>query len=75
MRLFLNKIVNLHGEPVSIMCDHVTKKSFHFWHSFQSLLGTKISLNTSFHPQLDRQVERTILTLEDMLQACVTDYG
>ncbi|GJR28477.1 putative reverse transcriptase domain-containing protein [Tanacetum coccineum] len=29
----------------------------------------------TYHPQTDRQSERTIQTLEDMLRACVIDFG
>ncbi|GKB98296.1 putative reverse transcriptase domain-containing protein [Tanacetum coccineum] len=32
-------------------------------------------MSTAFHPQTDRQSERTIQTLEDMLRACVIDFG
>ena len=33
-----------------------------------------MKLSTSFHAQTDRQVERTIHTLEDMLRECVIDF-
>ncbi|XP_019225353.1 PREDICTED: uncharacterized protein LOC109206936, partial [Nicotiana attenuata] len=42
---------------------------------FQKRLGTKINLSIAFHPQTDDQAKRTILTLEDMLRACVIDFG
>uniref|UniRef100_A0A1U7UTR4 Uncharacterized protein LOC104210396 n=1 Tax=Nicotiana sylvestris TaxID=4096 RepID=A0A1U7UTR4_NICSY len=42
---------------------------------FQKRLGTMVNLSTAFHPQTDGQVERTIQTLEDMLRACVIDFG
>ncbi|GJY64704.1 putative reverse transcriptase domain-containing protein [Tanacetum coccineum] len=32
-------------------------------------------MSTTYHPQTDKQSERTIQTLEDMLRACVIDFG
>ncbi|GKE50253.1 putative reverse transcriptase domain-containing protein [Tanacetum coccineum] len=32
-------------------------------------------MSTAYHPETDRQSERTIQTLEDMLRACVIDFG
>lgn len=37
-------------------------------------MGTKLDFSTTFDPQTDRQFERTIQTLEDMLRACVLDF-
>ncbi|GJV90410.1 putative reverse transcriptase domain-containing protein [Tanacetum coccineum] len=36
---------------------------------------TDLSMSTAYHPKTDGQSERTILTLEDMLHACVIDFG
>ena len=38
-------------------------------------LGTRLDLSTAFHPQTDDQSERTIQVLEDMLLACVIEFG
>ncbi|XP_070015847.1 uncharacterized protein [Nicotiana sylvestris] len=46
-----------------------------FWQAFQKRLGTKVNLSTAFHPQTDGQAARTIQTLEDMMRACVIDFG
>ncbi|GKE72420.1 putative reverse transcriptase domain-containing protein [Tanacetum coccineum] len=32
-------------------------------------------MSTTYHPETDGQSERTIQTLEDMLRACVIDFG
>ncbi|GJY41580.1 putative reverse transcriptase domain-containing protein, partial [Tanacetum coccineum] len=37
--------------------------------SMQEALGTRLDMNTTYHPQTDGQSERTIQTLEDMLRA------
>ncbi|GKB21546.1 putative reverse transcriptase domain-containing protein [Tanacetum coccineum] len=46
-----------------------------FWRSFQKALGTDLSMSTAYHPETNGQSERTIQTLEDMLRACVIDFG
>ncbi|XP_049397233.1 uncharacterized protein LOC125861356 [Solanum stenotomum] len=46
-----------------------------FWRTFQDELGMRVDLSTTFHPQTDGQLERTIQVLEDMLRACVMDFG
>ena len=38
-------------------------------------MGTQIKLSTTYHPQTDGQSERTIQTLEDLLRACILDWG
>ncbi|GJU08144.1 putative reverse transcriptase domain-containing protein [Tanacetum coccineum] len=43
--------------------------------SLQSVLGTNLDMSNVYHPQTDRQSERTIQTLEDMLHACAIDFG
>ncbi|GJR03787.1 putative reverse transcriptase domain-containing protein [Tanacetum coccineum] len=36
---------------------------------------TKLHMSTAYHPETDGQSERTIQMLEDMLRACVMDFG
>ena len=44
-----------------------------FWHSLQKTIGTKLSFNTVFHPQIDGQSERVIQVLEDLLRTYTLD--
>ncbi|GJW00655.1 putative reverse transcriptase domain-containing protein [Tanacetum coccineum] len=37
--------------------------------------GTQLDMSMAYHPQTDGQSKRTIQTLEDMLRACVIDFG
>lgn len=53
----------------------MTNRWTRFWRAFQEALGTRLDLSTAFHPQTDGQSERTIQILEDMLRACVLDFG
>ncbi|GJR00604.1 putative reverse transcriptase domain-containing protein [Tanacetum coccineum] len=74
-RLYLNKIVARHGVPISIISDRDSRFTSRFWQSMQEALGTRLDMSTAYHPQTDGQSERTIQTLEDMLRACVLDFG
>lgn len=72
-KLYLKDIVKLHWSPFSIIFDRGTQITSHFWKDFQSGIGTKMILSTTFHPNTDGQMEYTIQTLEDMFRACVVD--
>ncbi|GKF02257.1 putative reverse transcriptase domain-containing protein, partial [Tanacetum coccineum] len=41
----------------------------------QEALGTRLDMSMAYHPQTDGQSERTIQTLEDMLRACILNFG
>ncbi|GJT68191.1 putative reverse transcriptase domain-containing protein [Tanacetum coccineum] len=71
----LTKIVARHEIHVLIICDRDGRFTSNFWKSFQKALGTELSMSTAYHPKTDGQSERTIQTLEDILRACVIDFG
>ncbi|GKB29607.1 putative reverse transcriptase domain-containing protein [Tanacetum coccineum] len=62
-------------EVVSIVSDRDSRFTSHFWKLLNEALGTQLDMSTTYHPQTDGQSERTIQTLEDMLRACVIDFG
>nr|GFA86486.1 reverse transcriptase domain-containing protein [Tanacetum cinerariifolium] len=61
------------GEPFEVRAD--VNEKFKTKKLEQLYLKEIIYMSTSYHPQTDRQSERTIQTLEDMLRACVIDFG
>ncbi|GJS56623.1 reverse transcriptase domain-containing protein [Tanacetum coccineum] len=74
-RLYIDEIVARHGVPTSIISDRDGRFTSRFWQTMQKALGTRLDMSTAYHPQTDGQSERTIQTLEDMLRACVIDFG
>ncbi|GJS83563.1 putative reverse transcriptase domain-containing protein [Tanacetum coccineum] len=68
-------IFSRHGVPISIISDRDSHFTSRFWQSLQNALGTQLDMSTAYHPETDGQSERTIQTLEDMLRACVIDFG
>ncbi|GKE43306.1 hypothetical protein Tco_1470590 [Tanacetum coccineum] len=75
MRLYMKEIVARHGIPVSIISDRDSHFTSRVWKSLHKALGTQLNLSTAYHPQTDGHSERTIQKLEDMLRACVIDFG
>ena len=73
--IYLNQIVRLHGVPKTIISDRGTQFIARFWEQLQESLGTKLIRSSAYHPQTDGQTERVNQILEDMLRACVIQYG
>jgi hypothetical protein len=73
--IYVNEIVSKHGVPLSIVSDRDSILTSIFCKSFQDAMGTKLDMSIAYHPQSDGQSERTIHTLEDMLHACVIEFG
>ena len=74
----------------STLCPRSNQTAWHTWEYsirsepqilFQTLKkfigghGTKLQLSTAVHLQTNKQSERIILVLEDMLRACVMNFG
>ncbi|GKE40052.1 putative reverse transcriptase domain-containing protein [Tanacetum coccineum] len=75
---FMDRIwVPLVGGVRIVIMDEAHKSRFtsRLWQTFQKALGTQLDMSMAYHPQTDGQSERTIQTLEDMLRACVIEFG
>nr|GEW25631.1 putative reverse transcriptase domain-containing protein [Tanacetum cinerariifolium] len=71
-------IVDRHTKSVHFLPmrenDQIEKFTSLFWKALHKALGTRYDMSTAY-PQTDDQSERTIQTLEDMVRACVIDFG
>nr|GEX20174.1 reverse transcriptase domain-containing protein [Tanacetum cinerariifolium] len=74
-RIYINEIIARHGVLVLIILDRDCRFALHLWQALQKALGKKLNISTAYHPETDGQSKRTIQTLEDMLRACVIDFG
>ena len=70
---YMRVIVKLHGSPISIVSDRDPQFALNFWMVFQKALGTKLHMSTKYHPQMEGRSERTIQSLEDLMEAYVVD--
>nr|GEW31683.1 hypothetical protein [Tanacetum cinerariifolium] len=74
-RLYFNGIIARHGVSILIILDRDSRFTLRFWQSLQEALGTRLDMSMAYHPQTDGQSKHTTQTLEDMLRACVLDFG
>jgi len=61
---FLKQGWKLEGLPSEIVSDMDTKFSGQYWESLCKALGIRRQMSTAYHPQTDRQTERTNQVLE-----------
>ncbi|GKE18684.1 putative reverse transcriptase domain-containing protein, partial [Tanacetum coccineum] len=62
--------IRYHLRKANVVADALSWKE-----QIKLLRGTQLDMSTAYHPETDGQSERTIQTLEDMLRACVIDFG
>jgi transposase InsO family protein len=69
-KLYMSRIVCLHGVPKKIVSDRGTQFTSHFLQQLHEALGTNLKFSSAYHSQTDGQTKRTNQILEDMLRAC-----
>jgi hypothetical protein len=73
-KLYFDRIMTLHGVPLTIVSDRGAVFMSRFWTQLQECLGTSLLRSSAYHPQTDGQTKRVNQVLEDMLRACVISF-
>ena len=74
-KLYLARIVCLHGVPKTIVLDRGPQFMSQFWDELHKPMGTTLLFSTAYHPQTEGQTERVNRILEDMLRDCTLIYS
>jgi hypothetical protein len=69
--IFLREVVWLHGLPESIESNCDPKFTSKWWREIHRLLGTKLLMSTSFHPQMDEAMEQANHSIEQILRSTI----
>jgi len=70
-RLFRDNVWKLHGLPESVISDRGLQFVAGLTKELNKMLGIETKLSTAYHPQIDRQTERTNQELEQYLRMYV----
>ena len=73
-RLFVKHIIKLWGVPKSIVSDRDPRFTGCFWTELFKMLGIDLKFSTSFHPQMDGQIEHINSLLEMYLRHYVSAH-
>ncbi|CAI8607601.1 unnamed protein product [Vicia faba] len=71
---FSVEVFYLHGLPKFIIPDRDPLFLNNFWHDFFKQQGTTLKYNTSYHPEIDCQIEVVNWSLETYLLCLVGDH-
>ena len=72
--LYVKEVIRLHGLPESIVSDRDVRFTSQFWKELSRLLGQRLLMSLSYHPQMDGSLERAIQTMSQVMHMLVDDY-
>ena len=71
---FVHTVVRPHGVPRALVSDRDPRMTANFFKELAKLIGTKLNMSTSRHPQTDGQSEKEIQTLIIALRAFCNEH-
>jgi hypothetical protein len=74
-RFFVDTVFRLHGLPRDLVSDRDPRFTAEFWRAVFRLLGTRVNMSTSNHPESDGQTERVNRVIEEILRGYVHSFS
>jgi transposase InsO family protein len=68
---YMREVVRLHGLPSSIVSDRDPKFTSKWWRELHRLMGMKLLMSTSFHPQTNGAMEQANRSIGQMFRAMI----
>lgn len=72
--LFVDLVFRNHGMPTTTVSDRDLRFTATFWSRLFKLIGTRLIMYTSTHPETDGQTENVNRVLEDVLRSYSTSF-
>ena len=72
-QLYLGNVFKRFGTPKVIVSDRDPRFQSEFWRDLWQLLGTRLNMSTSFHPETNGQTERMNRIVEQLLRHYVNE--
>ena len=74
-RLYWDHVGKLHGIPRSIVSDRDPRFVSKFWREFWRIMGSKLRMSTSHHPQIDGLIEAMNRVVEMVLRCTIYELA
>lgn len=72
---FFKEVVRIHGLPISIVSDRDVKFMGNFRKTLWRRLGTNLAHSSTYHPQMDSQIEVINRVLGNLIRCLTKEYG
>ena len=67
--LFIDRVFRQHGLPLAVSSDRYPRFTENFWKFVFQVLGTRLDMSTTDHPQTDGQTQRVNRVIGDILRS------
>jgi hypothetical protein len=71
--IYMQKVSKLHGVPKTIVSNKYSKFTLNLWKGLFKGFGTSLIFSTTYHPEINGQMERVNWVIKDMIRIYMMD--